>query len=787
MSVAIPSPTPALATRPSMMSKPSGPRIQSRPSTSGSVPVQARPMAPRPGADSSSRPQLLSRSSTATSSSGLSMTISRPSTTATSTRPPVVSRPSSSAPTPTATASNPTASFGTASVAGSKDTSSSAGKIFAKPSKEWVLPERAKPGRKVSVEEPDNKRQSQNRLSQRAHRARRTDYIQTLEERLRQYEADEIHSNVRLQEVARALKADNERLKGEINALRNKCTEHNGTKEMWELERRGLTDAVRSLQAEVESLRAGRGMETIVRMEVDQGTIDSLVPGPSPSLVHRSSFMHQHSHSHPAQVATTPGPAQQILQRDLVDCPICPNPDPDCPCQQSSSVAAAQPASMRRDITLIQSHSSCGLCHSSDECLCQVVDDHIDVKPDVTSPRISSPTKSFKSIDDGCGLCAGGGFCACRAASDTPSSGSFPTSGIAKSSLSLYAPSTSAALVQATSSSEALPLRFRSKNSGVVKPSIWAISNATAPVSPKSNEAVCTGDPSNCDACRDDSFGREFCQNLFEGEDGDTSTIPGESKSCTNCSGNCMSIKSLLSPSLPEQASNSAGGLSDTPLAIPHMSTSSSVSHAEDEAIAHLAPLQMTCCGNPGLCGGHSGTACTGEVVALSGPPSDVMAPTVTAQRYPPPPPVTRGISFEKPMVHLHTGPSEHGDHSTLRPDQAWKQLKAHPNAKFASLALLADVVARRTTSLNPTIALPGPSQGPSQAASSPSRSPVGVPVAGRGASSGLAGQAGKKRNFELETSAVRDALKLLDRATPASSPGPQVQASRESKRRRVD
>lgn len=37
-----------------------------------------------------------------------------------------------------------------------KDTSSSAGKIFVKPSKEWVLPERAKPGRKVSADEPDD-------------------------------------------------------------------------------------------------------------------------------------------------------------------------------------------------------------------------------------------------------------------------------------------------------------------------------------------------------------------------------------------------------------------------------------------------------------------------------------------------------------------------------------------------------------------------------------------------------------------------------------------------------
>jgi AP-1-like factor len=39
-----------------------------------------------------------------------------------------------------------------------KDTSSSSGTLFAKPSKEWVLPERAKPGRKISKEEPDSVR-----------------------------------------------------------------------------------------------------------------------------------------------------------------------------------------------------------------------------------------------------------------------------------------------------------------------------------------------------------------------------------------------------------------------------------------------------------------------------------------------------------------------------------------------------------------------------------------------------------------------------------------------------
>lgn len=40
-----------------------------------------------------------------------------------------------------------------------------------------------------------------------------------------------------------------------------------------------------------------------------------------------------------------------------------------------------------------------------------------------------------------------------------------------------------------------------------------------------------------------------------------------------------------------------------------------------------------------------------------------------------------------------------------------------------------------------------------------------------------------KRRNIEVETSAVRDALKLLDEATPAPSPEP----DRESKRRRIE
>ena len=120
MSVATPSAGPRLASRPS----PAGP---SRPVAAR--PVAARPTAPRPAP----RPTPGSTSATSVKSAA--------------------STSGGRAPAPSVP---PGGSNAIVPAGGGKDTSSSAGKVFARPSKEWVLPERAKPGRKVSVEEPDS-------------------------------------------------------------------------------------------------------------------------------------------------------------------------------------------------------------------------------------------------------------------------------------------------------------------------------------------------------------------------------------------------------------------------------------------------------------------------------------------------------------------------------------------------------------------------------------------------------------------------------------------------------
>jgi len=272
---------------------------------------------------------------------------------------------------------------------------------------------------------PVQSRQSQNRQAQRAHRARRTDYVQTLEERLKQYEADEIHSNVRLQEVSRALKGDNERLKKELAALKA------GTEERsrWDDENQSLDETVDKLRSEVNDLRAQMGM-TRVAVEARRRSL-----------------------TRPASFPVSP----PVQRRPTLDCPICPDPDPDCPCQQPERRRASLDSLSLAAQTVSQQSNSCGLCQLADECLCRVVQ----VQPTVHE-------------DAGCGLCTTSTFCACKE------------------------PLQSRALASPTT---AMPLRLRSRPSGS-RPRIWAIDNHVV-----SSEAICSGDPSNCKACRDDAFG----------------------------------------------------------------------------------------------------------------------------------------------------------------------------------------------------------------------------------------------------------------------------------------
>ncbi|WFD31718.1 hypothetical protein MSPP1_002757 [Malassezia sp. CBS 17886] len=96
---------------------------------------------------------------------------------------------------------------------------------IVRPSKEWVLPERGKPGRKPAASPPLTKRKAQNRASQRAFRERRHAYVSELEEKVARFEAREIEGNVQMQRLAQQYRADAEALRAENARLSARCTE----------------------------------------------------------------------------------------------------------------------------------------------------------------------------------------------------------------------------------------------------------------------------------------------------------------------------------------------------------------------------------------------------------------------------------------------------------------------------------------------------------------------------------------------------------------------------------
>ncbi|WFC99659.1 hypothetical protein MYAM1_002404 [Malassezia yamatoensis] len=98
----------------------------------------------------------------------------------------------------------------------------SAGDVV-QPSKEWVLPARGKPGRKPAAEVPLTKRKAQNRASQRAFRERRQSYLTELEQKVKQYEAQEIDANIQMQRIALQCREEAAQLRQKNEALNTRC------------------------------------------------------------------------------------------------------------------------------------------------------------------------------------------------------------------------------------------------------------------------------------------------------------------------------------------------------------------------------------------------------------------------------------------------------------------------------------------------------------------------------------------------------------------------------------
>lgn len=218
------------------------------------------------------------------------------------------------------------------------------------------------------------------------------------------------------------------------------------------MERKGMEDMCASLMSEVERLRSQAGDSAGGGLKLESTRATVIRPNAAVPLAHS-----------PHAAAST-----ERRAGPTVACPICPDPDPDCPCQQPAKQAPPAPVSTHQ--------SDCGFCKTPAECLCRAVNE------EPTPPKVLSSTGKGK-----CDVCSSLTICLCEG--DTP-------------------PPAPPALPRATAA-VSLPLRSRLKGGASsettdvpARKPLWRLDNVV-----KKGEAVCTGDPENCDACKNDSFG----------------------------------------------------------------------------------------------------------------------------------------------------------------------------------------------------------------------------------------------------------------------------------------
>lgn len=241
-------------------------------------------------------------------------------------------------------------------------------------------------------------------------------------------------------------------------------------------------------------------------------------------------------------------------------------------------------------------------------------------------------------------------------------------------------------------SSQQFPLRKRNVNPGARVAPIFPIITPFIVSDCGGGQVVanCSGDPLNCAACADDSFGQAFCTAV-----GESLAVNGNER-CANCPG-----RATPGANLPEIAAAAAAD---------------------------------ACCGR------KTDGGCCRDQARIIAAPQPTMPSTLVAS-------------------------------GTIPCNQAWQQIKAHPNASFADLRLLADVVARRSKCTGPRVVIsPAPGTATPDRKMSPhlkavNHASLGQPRKPREHEIHI--QCGRPSVRELPAEAVRDALRLLEIMQP--------------------
>ncbi|PWN27026.1 hypothetical protein BDZ90DRAFT_183842 [Jaminaea rosea] len=117
-------------------------------------------------------------------------------------------------------------------------------------SQRQVVPQRAKPGRKPSQEEPLTKRQAQNRASQRAFRERKQNHVATLEAKVAEYEAEKLTRDAKEAEAQREIRTQSEELTTENATLRRQVKDLEAAVKHLQLQAQETHGQLRAMQTQ---------------------------------------------------------------------------------------------------------------------------------------------------------------------------------------------------------------------------------------------------------------------------------------------------------------------------------------------------------------------------------------------------------------------------------------------------------------------------------------------------------------------------------------------------------
>ncbi|KAF8198948.1 hypothetical protein BJ912DRAFT_683864 [Pholiota molesta] len=394
--------------------------------------------------------------------------------------------------------------------------------LWATASKEWVIQPKPKPGRKPKKDtastskddaETDIKgRRIQNRAAQRAFRERKQSQLSELQARIQSYEQGEIERNIALQNIAKRLKEENEKLReenitlqAELSALRKENVQNPNQNFLYPHKKRWRDESPSTISAQPPQKKKSR-------TNIDHSQLSTLPATHLPS---------------PSSMVSTP----DSNEGTDAQCPSPYDAQPDLSHSSFDTSFNQLTSDAKADGTVLRPFPSlgCGFCDGGDICICHeisvqgVVDGAIEPTEYGNNQTLSHCNQDTTTVS----------MSVACVENARPS---------ILDNLPAYQP----------------PVPLRRRSNGTSVNSIFPVTIADS----RNGDVNCSGDPSNCAACGDDAFGKAFCAAIGNTNSAMCDACPSRTNTQSNsgCCGDNLNCRNC--PSTSESLSANTAGLS---------------------------------------------------------------------------------------------------------------------------------------------------------------------------------------------------------------------------------